>query len=389
MKKLILGIMSVFLITGCGGEEEVFEKITEGKVDDVSFKETNEVTNYVKIVTMDSDVIIAELYPDVAPITVENFGKLIEEKFYDGIIFHRVIEDFMIQTGDPLGNGTGGSDETIKGEFSENGVENDLSHERGVLSMARSSLMDSASSQFFIVHQDSNYLDGSYAAFGKVIAGLDTVDKIATVDTDTSDKPLEEIIIESIRFVEIEKEEFEKITEGKVDDVSFKETNEVTNYVKIVTMDSDVIIAELYPDVAPITVENFGKLIEEKFYDGIIFHRVIEDFMIQTGDPLGNGTGGSDETIKGEFSENGVENDLSHERGVLSMARSSLMDSASSQFFIVHQDSNYLDGSYAAFGKVIAGLDTVDKIATVDTDTSDKPLEEIIIESIRFVEIEE
>lgn len=132
------------------------------------------------VIETDKGTIKAELYPDIAPITVENFQNLIDAGFYDGLTFHRVIEGFMIQGGDPLGNGTGGSEKTIKGEFSSNGVENNLSHERGVLSMARSSSKNSASSQFFIMHEDAPHLDGEYAAFGKVTDGMDVVDKIAT-----------------------------------------------------------------------------------------------------------------------------------------------------------------------------------------------------------------
>ena len=125
------------------------------------------------------DIMKAELYPDIAPESVNNFISLIKKHFYDGVIFHRVIQNFMIQGGDPLGNGTGGSDETIKGEFSSNGVENNISHKRGVISMARTQNdPDSASSQFFIVQADSDFLDGDYAAFGKVTAGMDIVDKI-------------------------------------------------------------------------------------------------------------------------------------------------------------------------------------------------------------------
>lgn len=129
-----------------------------------------------------------ELDADTAPITVSNFVELVNSKFYDGLTFHRIIEGFMIQGGDPDGNGTGGSSKTIKGEFSSNGVENNISHLRGVISMARSSDPDSASSQFFIVHQDSTYLDGQYAAFGKVLSGMDVVDKIAAdaVPTDNN-----------------------------------------------------------------------------------------------------------------------------------------------------------------------------------------------------------
>ena len=131
-----------------------------------------------------------ELYPDKAPITVANFEKLVKNGFYDGLIFHRVIPGFMIQGGDPSGSGYGGSDETIKGEFRMNGVDNDLRHTRGVISMARSQNPNSASSQFFIMHADAPHLDGSYAAFGRVVEGMDAVDEIASVSTDFSDKPM-------------------------------------------------------------------------------------------------------------------------------------------------------------------------------------------------------
>ena len=130
-----------------------------------------------------------ELYPDIAPISCENFEKLVKSGFYAGLTFHRVIPGFMIQGGCPKGNGTGGPGWTIKGEFSGNGVKNDLKHTRGVLSMARSMMPDSAGSQFFIMHEDAPHLDGQYAAFGKVIEGMDVVDEIAEVATDYNDKP--------------------------------------------------------------------------------------------------------------------------------------------------------------------------------------------------------
>ena len=138
------------------------------------FKATHNVT----IEVADYGTITAELYGEIAPITVENFVKLANEGFYDGLTFHRVISGFMIQGGDPLGNGTGGSSEKIKGEFSSNGWDNPIAHERGVLSMARSSAPDSASSQFFIMHQAAPHLDGSYAAFGRVLSGIEVVDAI-------------------------------------------------------------------------------------------------------------------------------------------------------------------------------------------------------------------
>lgn len=138
------------------------------------------------------DVFKAELYPEIAPNTVNNFISLINSNFYDGLIFHRVIKNFMIQGGDPQGTGMGGPGYSIKGEFSSNGFKNDLAHQAGVLSMARSMMPDSAGSQFFIMHKDSPHLDGEYAAFGKVIEGMDIIDKIANVKTDRADRPVEE-----------------------------------------------------------------------------------------------------------------------------------------------------------------------------------------------------
>jgi peptidyl-prolyl cis-trans isomerase B (cyclophilin B) len=144
----------------------------------------------------DGGVIKAELYPDIAPISVDNFVKLAGNGFYNGLIFHRVIPGFMIQGGCPDGTGMGGPGYTIKGEFASNGVKNDLKHVRGVLSMARAMDPDSAGSQFFIMHETSPHLDGDYAAFGKVIEGMDVVDKIASVATDYHDRPLEPQVIE-------------------------------------------------------------------------------------------------------------------------------------------------------------------------------------------------
>lgn len=206
MKKIISLVLIIFLFMitfGCSKKD-----FTEGTIEEINYKEVDDVTNYVKIVTNKNKVILIELYPEIAPLTVENFQKLVKEKFYDGIIFHRVIKDFMIQTGDPTGTGTGGSDEKIKGEFSNNNVENNLKHEEGIVSMARSNDMDSASSQFFICVNDNdnlNYLDGNYAAFGKVIAGYDVVKEISEINTDSNDKPTIKQSMKTVRFVEIEK----------------------------------------------------------------------------------------------------------------------------------------------------------------------------------------
>ena len=150
----------------------------------------NETNPKVKIDMGDLGEMTLELFPSVAPITVKNFLDLVESSFYDGLIFHRVIKGFMIQGGDPLGTGMGGSKNNIKGEFKQNGVDNPLEHTRGVISMARAYNPNSASSQFFIMHKDAKYLDGAYAAFGAVTEGIEIVDRIANVRTSPSDKPL-------------------------------------------------------------------------------------------------------------------------------------------------------------------------------------------------------
>ena len=145
----------------------------------------------ITIQMKDGSIMKAELYPDIAPATVKNFTDLAGKGFYNGLIFHRVIPGFMIQGGDPEGTGMGGPGYTIKGEFTSNGFRNDLKHTRGVLSMARAMDPNSAGSQFFIMHEDSPHLDGQYAAFGKIIEGIEVVDKIASVRTDYNDRPLE------------------------------------------------------------------------------------------------------------------------------------------------------------------------------------------------------
>ncbi len=155
----------------------------------------------VRITMENGDVITIELLPKYAPRTVENFEKLVKEGFYNGLIFHRVISGFMIQGGDPTGTGCGGSPETIPGEFRSNGHPNALSHKRGVISMARTNDPNSASSQFFIMHEDGTFLDGNYAAFGRVVDGMDAVDRIAAARTDGADRPIENIIMKKVELI--------------------------------------------------------------------------------------------------------------------------------------------------------------------------------------------
>lgn len=187
---LLSVLTSVMLLTGCSDttatDTTTTTDTTVSTSQDPTTTETDEdILHTVEIEVADYGVIVLELNETVAPISVENFLSLVESDFYDGLTFHRIMSDFMIQGGDPEGTGMGGSDTTIKGEFSANGVENNISHVRGTISMARSQSYDSASSQFFIVHQDSTFLDGQYAAFGTVISGMDVVDAICADATPT------------------------------------------------------------------------------------------------------------------------------------------------------------------------------------------------------------
>ena len=193
---LVIASLSATIIAfvGCASSKNSVTKEDTAKVENIT--ELPIATIKVK----DFGEIKAELYPDKAPNTVNNFIALANDGFYDGLTFHRIIKDFMNQVGDPEGNGTGGAGYNIKGEFEKNGFkENDLKHTEGVLSMARSYLPDSASSQFFIMAKPASHLDGEYAAFGKVIEGMDIVEKINSVETDASDAPEEPVIIEEIR----------------------------------------------------------------------------------------------------------------------------------------------------------------------------------------------
>ncbi len=177
------------------------------------------------------------------------------------------------------------------------------------------------------------------------------------------------------------------MSEVSADKISVSETE--TNYVIIDIKDYGKITVRLYDNVAVETVKNFKKLVSDGFYDGLTFHRVIKDFMIQGGNPKGDGTGGSPDKIKGEFLYNGYSNFLSHKRGVISMARSSEYDSASSQFFIMHKDNTGLDGQYAAFGYVVNGIEVVDAVAAVTTNNNDKPATDVVINSIKFASVAE
>lgn len=189
---ILLMLLTVLIIfTGCSAKKEVKEP-------EISEKDIKKENPIVTIETNDKEKILIELYPNIAPNTVNNFVSLINKGYYDGLDFHRVIPGFMIQGGDPDGNGSGGPGYGIKGEFEKNGIKNDIEHTRGIISMARSTDPDSAGSQFFIVVEDSSHLNGEYAGFGKVIEGMEAVDKIVNSERDKNDKPLKPQIIKKV-----------------------------------------------------------------------------------------------------------------------------------------------------------------------------------------------
>lgn len=352
MKKLFLLVCCFMLLLAFASCGDAGDPNGVNNGFEATHKATIEIENY--------GTIKLDLYGKVAPVTVVNFATLANSGFYDGLTFHRIIEGFMMQGGCPKGDGTGNSGKQITGEFKNNGVDNTISHVRGVISMARSGhpqydyyYYNSASCQFFIVHEDSPSLDSNYASFGAVTEGMSVVDDICTsaqpTDGNGSIPKENQPVIKSVR-VECVSEDFQE----KTPQITHTATIEIEGYGKIEL--------DLYGNIAPITVANFEKLANEGFYNGLTFHRIIKDFMMQGGCPEGDGSGDAGQDIKGEFLLNGIYNNISHVRGVISMARGSEPDSASCQFFIVHKDSPHLDYNYAAFGKVTSGLDVVDKI---------------------------
>ena len=197
---LVILIMTSLVLVGCGISKSTTNK-TEEKDTTSSSDNSSEANKYLPLATITVEgygVIVAELYPEIAPNTVNNFIYLSNKGFYNNLKFHRIIKDFMIQGGDPNGDGTGGPGYSIEGEFTSNGFANSLKHTKGVLSMARAQDPNSAGSQFFIMTNEASNLDGNYAAFGKVISGLDIIEEIENVKTDSNDKPKEDIVIKSI-----------------------------------------------------------------------------------------------------------------------------------------------------------------------------------------------
>ncbi len=473
--------------TGVGVDvdmDKVLKEIDSYDYDD--FAITDDVTDFIVIRIENYGDVVVVMRSDIAPKTAANFKKLVSEDFYTDLVFHRVIKGFMIQGGGMYASGAEKDAASIVGEFTANGFENNLTHVKGVISMARTNVMNSASSQFFLMHEVSPHLDGQYAGFGYILAGLDVVDAIASCKVNnpgsTSPSPAEDIVIKEAFFVKpiegtgiastteykpcehtfgewedetlatctkvgtqkrvctqcsktqtqttpvIDHKYEESLcvmcgdynfeaninTEGSVlntdstgagesidmeavaehigayDCLDFVKSEDVTDFVAIRVKGYGSIVVALRGDVAPKTVENFKKLVSEDFYDDIIIHRVVKNFMIQGGYKTSEGDSKTSNKIVGEFELNGHKNNLSHVAGVISMARASTYDSASSQFFIMHADYEGLNGNYAAFGYVLAGLDVVDAIAKCEVDNPNSqvpaPIDPVIIEDVIFVE---
>lgn len=375
-------------------------------------KEDDGLVYFAKIEVEDYGTITVQLDDEQAPKTVRNFIELSEKGFYDGTTFHRIISGFMIQGGAPR-DGYKRNVKYIKGEFADNGVQNNIRHTRGVISMARGVDYNSATTQFFIVQTESDHLDDKYAAFGYVVEGINVVDIICfnanPTDDNGSIKKESQPVIKTITIFKDEpivvNGDYDDFwAEGSKGDTSSDASSsesefltdlsdfETTHEAVMTIKDIGTVKIALFGKEAPITVENFVNLANNGFYNGLSFHRIIEGFMMQGGDPNGDGTGGSETAITGEFYDNGRTNRIPHLKGVISMARANDPNSASSQFFIVHKDNREsLDGKYAAFGVVTEGMDIVDKICSsaepIDKEGLIAEEDRPVIESITINEI--
>ena len=407
-KKLLSGIClfaMLLAVTACGKKEDNSDNNLTSM--DLLTQESEGLLSgqySVEIEIEDYGTVALTLDADIAPVSVTNFINLANDDFYDGLTFHRIIDGFMMQGGAPASADLEASIQNIQGEFASNGIKNDLAHTRGVISMARTNDPNSASSQFFIMHETASHLDGDYAAFGWVTEGMEIVDAIcmSTKVEDMNGTVLaqNQPVIKDLRITG-------KLAESTSSSGNNTPTQTPAQSTDLLTRDSEGLLSGKYnieieieeygtialtldADIAPVTVTNFINLVKDDFYDGITFHRIISGFMIQGGDPLGIGIGGSSQKIQGEFAQNGIENNLAHTRGVISMARSSDPNSASSQFFIMHQDAPHLDGSYAAFGQVTSGIEVVDAICDAtpvqDANGTVSAADQPRIKEIRIVE---
>ncbi|MBO4524616.1 MAG: peptidylprolyl isomerase [Ruminococcus sp.] len=429
---------------------------TVENVDIANFTAPEKGDTIVVMKVKDYGTVKFRLFPEYAEKGVENFVELAKKGYYDGLKFHRVITDFMVQGGDPQGIGIGG--ESIWGGKFDGGTDLHLIHASGALAYANSGSTATNGSQFYVVTgtkytkeeldelAKSGYafsenarkiyeevggapwLDGSYTVFGQVIDGLDVIFKIQNVSVDSNSMPYKDLIMESVTVGEYDGEDirwyisdYDEFDADEIRNSTGKENLTIANFTapkegeKVVSLkvkgyDKEIKI-KLFPEYAEKGVENFITLAERGYYDGLTFHRVIKDFMIQGGDPNGDGTGGECIFEKG-FDDNDTDPHLIHASGAVAYANSGSTASNGSQFYIVTgevyekdqinqlKDSGYaftdneaevystyggapwLDGSYTIFGQVYDGLDVVFKIQETETGNNDKPAEDVIIEKV-------
>lgn len=469
---ILCGITAAALMTGCGNELDISDNSSpdgssvaddsgsQTATDALTPPENVDIANFtapekgdqiVEINFKDYGTVKFRLFPEYASMGVENFVGLANDGFYDGLTFHRVIQDFMIQGGDPLGTGQGGK--SLWGSSFDGGTDSHLIHLPGAVAYANSGTTASNSSQFYIVtgseapeemfaYYEQNgllfsdnakelyeqyggtpFLDGNYTVFGQVIDGLDIIYQIQYTATNANDKPLDDVIMESVRVTEYNGEEIRWHIEDYTD-FDNPADHDIVNFTepeigdKIINMnikDYGTVKFRLFPEYLSEASENFIELAEQGYYDGLTFHRVINNFMIQGGDPKGDGTGG--ECIWGEKFDGGTYYNLVHVAGALAYANSGATSTDGSQFYIVTgEECNdayfdelkaygysysdkiteayskagygypFLDGNYTVFGQVIDGLDVVFEVQKTETDSSDKPVEDVIIESITVEE---
>ena len=453
---LICATAAAASLTSCG--KEISYSSNSETSQSAGENETAEVMNFtapqkgdtiIEMNIKDYGTVKIRLFPEYAEKGVENFVELAKKGYYDGLTFHRVIKDFMIQGGDPLGNGTGG--ESFWGGKFDGGTDPHLIHAAGALAYANSGSTATDGSQFYIVtgsEYDAEslssmgisgpaldvytktggapWLDGSYTVFGQVFDGLDVIFNIQHVATGSNDMPTTPVIIESIKVSEYNGEDlkwylsdynYQPPTEAPIENVdlnNFTAPEEGEKVVDIKIKDRGDVMVKLFPEYAEKGVDNFLQLAESGYYDGLTFHRVIKDFMIQGGDPNGDGTGG--ESVWGGEFDGGTDPHLCHAAGALAYANSGGTATDGSQFYIVTGEkytsddfeklaangykfsenaqkiysevggAPWLDGSYTLFGQVFDGLDIVFEAQNVDTDSADKPVDDLIIESVKVVD---
>ena len=452
-------VTAVSMLASCGKDLALSGEDTASKASDTSdaaadvmnFTAPKNGDTIIEINFKDYGTVKFRLFPEYADKGVENFVELAKKGYYDGLTFHRIIKDFMIQGGDPLGNGTGG--ESAWGGKFDGGTDPHLIHCAGAVAYANSGSTATDGSQFYIVtgttytagdlaqnniHLSDTateiygkdggapWLDGNYTVFGQVYEGLDVIFNIQRTATDASDKPLEDVVMESVKVGTYNGEELRwHLSDYDYQEPTLapKENIDIANFTapedgeKIVTMtikDHGDIKIKLFPEYADKGVENFLGLTEKGYYDGLIFHRIIKDFMIQGGDPEGTGLGG--ESMWGGSFDGGTDPHLIHAAGAVAYANSGSTSTDGSQFYIVtgevYTDEDFeglasygyrfsdneknvystyggdpwLDGSYTVFGQVFDGLDIVFDLQNAETDENDKPLEDIIIESVQVAE---